>query len=176
MAVWQWTLYLVPKNEVIKLFQTVPKFVDEEWFYENKWYQNCKPSVYETAFNLMLPREYDLRASSEVLSWGVNNDNEIYMCFQGEEVTELSFRINAKQVNMSFITSLVDFASENNFLFWTLENNTFIEPTLDTFLERFRQSRAMLFVQNQEGFFSDKNYLEGLQRKNLKKLESDDLF
>jgi hypothetical protein len=176
MAVWQWTIYLVPKSEVVSLFQNVPEFMDEEWFYDVKWYQNCNPTVYEASFNLLLSRDYSEGASPDVKCWGTNNDNEISMCFEDGKLTDMDIRVNAGQVNMSFITSIVDFAFENNLLFWTLENNIFIEPVLNTFLERFRQSRAMLFAQNPEGFFADKKYLDGLQKKNLKKLESNDLF
>ena len=175
MAVWQSTLYLVPKLEVVSLFQTVPRLMVGEWFYEIKWYQNCEGAIYEKAFDLMLPRQYNPRASSDVLSWGTNNDNEIDMYFEDEKLTVLSVRINANQVNMNFISSIVDFASENDLLFWTLENNIFIEPVLETFLERFGLSRAMLFIRNPTIFFGDKKYLDVL-KENLNKLGFDDTF
>jgi hypothetical protein len=154
----------------------MPEFMDEGWFYDVKWYQNCEPTIYEAAFNFLLPRAYNEHGSPDVKNWGTNNDNEIGMCFEDGKLTDMDIRVNAGQVNMSFISSIVNFAFENDLLFWTLENNIFIEPVLDTFLERFRQSRAMLFVQNPEGFFADKKYLDGLQKENLKKLESDDLL
>jgi hypothetical protein len=176
MAVWQWTLYMIPRSDVVSLFQTVPEVMDEEWFYDIKRYQNCDPTIYEAAFNLILPRGYYAGASPVVKCWGTNNDNEIDMCFEDGNLTDMGVRVNASQVNMSFITSIVDFAFENNLLFWMLENNIFIEPVLDAFLERFRQSGAMLFAQNPEVFFADEKYLDELQKKNLKKLESEDLF
>ena len=74
---------------------------------------------------------------------------------------------------MTFISSIVDFASENDLLFWTLENNIFIEPVLEAFLERFGLSRAMLFIRNPTVFFGDKKYLD-VQKENLKKLGFDD--
>jgi hypothetical protein len=176
MAVWQWTLSMVLRSEVVSLFRAVPEFMDEEWFYDVKWYQKCEPTIYEAAFNHLLPRAYYEGASPDVKCWGTNNENEILMCFEDGELTDMDVRFDARQVDMSLITSIVDFAFENDLLFWTLENNVFIEPVLDAFLERFGQSRAMLFARNPEGFFADKKYLDGLQKENLKKLESDDLL
>lgn len=174
MAVWQSTLYLVPKLAVISLFRAVPSYMDKDWFQENKWHQSRETANYEKAFDLMLPRQYDPEASGDVLSWGTHSDNEIDMCIENEKLTVLSVQINANQVNMTFISSIVDFASENGLLFWTVENNTFIEPVLETFLEKFRLSRAILFSRNPAAYFGDKKYFDALQKETLENLESDD--
>lgn len=176
MAAWQSTLYLVPKTEVVSLFQTVPTFMDKEWFCEKKWHRNCDAAIYEKAFDLMLPRRSDPDAPSDVLSWGADHDNDIEICFEDGKPAALRVRINADQINTTFVSAIVDFASENDLLFWTLENNTFSEPVLEKFLERFRLSRALLFIKNPTAFFGDKKYFDAFQKEALKTLESDDNF
>jgi hypothetical protein len=175
MAVWQSTFYLVPKPEVIALFRTVPGFMDKEWFHEKKWYRNREAEIFEKAFDSMFPRRSGPKGSSNVLSWGAHHDNEIEMRVEDGKPTTLAARINADQVNMTFISSLVDFASDHDLLFWIETNGTFSRPVLDKFLESFRISRAMLFIRQPTVFFGDQKYHDAL-KNDLKKLQSDDAF
>lgn len=173
MAVWQWKLNLVSRENLLGRFPNIPLYIEEEWFYDIPC---CKTTFLEELkvfFNSLIERSFDPTVANNVLSWGENNKNEVDIVLEGDLISLLSIQINTRDVDNYFIESLVKFAKIKDFVFWELESGKIIEPELSIFLKELNNSRAMLFSQNPNQFFSDKKYLDKINKENIGKVDKD---
>lgn len=179
MAVWQWDLWLVPKSEVLNRFSTIPQYVDLDWFESIEWWNNVSAERLKNFFDTLLPRTSN-SLDPDVLTWGnddentillIVEENKIRLIIEDGKITDVSLRLDVRNLSQSFLDCLVDFAKQEDFLFFSLESNKFIKPEMSIFLENLQNSRAMLFATNPKQFFEDKNYLNKINKENRRKLE-----
>ena len=171
MALWQWDIWLVPQKKVINNFRTMPIYMDQDWFEAIDWWENISLSKLELFFDSLLFRDNDPRASKDVKSWGRNGENEIFIVTQEEKITDVSIRLNVEKLNIEFVKAIVEFAENNDFVFFTLESNNFFRANLKNFLDELNKSKAALFVKDPEQFFESKNYLKKINKENRRKLK-----
>ncbi len=170
MAVWQWDLWLVPKSEVLKRFSTIPQYVDLDWFESIEWWNKISAENLKSFFDTLLPRTFN-SLDKDILTWGTDDGNKVRLIIEDGKITDLFLRLDVRNLSQSLLDRIVDFTKQEDFLFFTLESNKFIEPEMPIFLENLQNSRAMLFTRNPKEFFEDKNYFNKINKENRRKLE-----
>lgn len=87
-----------------------------------------------------------------------------------KKITDVFIRIDARQVEDAFVKNLLDFAKRNDFLFFPLESNRFIDPERRSFISELKRSRAMLFAKAPDQFFNEKSYLDKINKSVRRRL------
>jgi hypothetical protein len=173
MAIWQWDVWIIPKTEVLKLFSTIPEFMDLDWFESVEWWNNVSKIKLKTTFESLLPN-YDTPWAKNTQSWGSDEGDRIELRIEDEKIIDVVIRVDLRELNVNFLHSLVKFSEFNDFLFYSFESNKFIEPDSQKLLGEIKKSRKITFLQNPENFFEDKTYLDKINKENLGKLEKED--
>lgn len=171
MALWQWDVWLVPKKKAAELFE-VPKYMDLELFESTDWWSSVSKQELETFFDKSLCR-YDTPWAKDTKSWGSDAGDRIELRVVDERVQDVVIRIDLRNLNLELLSSLVLFAQSKAFLFYALETEKFIEPSLSELIEDIRQSRKMKFVRDPKAFFKDETYLARIHEENLRRIEED---
>jgi hypothetical protein len=170
MAIWQWKIYLIPKQAILKHFSVTPSYIEEEWFYSINWGEGNFSDELQQYFDSVMERTYDSSASENVLSWEKYDENEVILVMEDKQVSMVGIQIDTTKIDIDFVESLVMFGKENDFLFWELESTKLIEPEITTFLNELKNSRAMSFTSKPNRFFEDKQYLERVNKENRRKV------
>lgn len=169
MAVWQWDLWLVPKKQLLQHFPATPRYVDLDWFESIDWWNSVSESELATFFNSVLP--YNEEKSTQISRrWGNDEQTCIRMMIEEKKITDVFIRIDARQVEDAFVKNLLDFAKRNDFLFFPLESNRFIDPERRSFISELKRSRAMLFAKAPDQFFNEKSYLDKINKSVRRRL------
>jgi|GEM_PF-6202216 len=164
MAVWQWDLWLVPRVKVFEYFPNIPEYVDLEWFESIDWWVDVSQAELRAFFNEVLPYQPE-QATPISERWGLPDETCIRLMIEEEKITDVSVRIDARNIETNFLRSLIDFAKTNGYIFFTLESNRFVEPEKKCFSDELNRSRAMRFVKNPLKFFEDKPYLDKINKE-----------
>jgi hypothetical protein len=170
MAIWQWDVWIVPRKELIKNFPVIPKYLELDWFESTEWWSAVNEDMLESFFDSLLPR-YDTPWAEHSQSWGNTDEDRLTLMIENGKITDVEIRIDLRKLNMRLLDSLIDFCKNNDFLFFTLDTNKFIEPDLRELLENINSSRKMSFVKDPKVFFEEKNYLDKLNKEARRKYE-----
>jgi hypothetical protein len=171
MAVWQWTVTIVPKTEVIDRFDLIPDFIDQDWFESIDWWVAIDEGVFVSFFNRILS-EMDAPWAKNTRIWGDDARTDCSLTVESGVVTFVWIRIDLRTLYHPLIESFIEFAQHHRFVFYSIETGRFIEPDLQQVHDAIKSSRPMAFVTNPNKFFSDKRYLESLDSEARKKADN----
>lgn len=169
MALWQWDVWIVPRKEVIRIHSVMPEYMDQDWFESEDWWRLVSESELATFFNSVLP-DYSTPWAKNTRSWGSDNGDRIELMVENGKITDVLIRVDLRNLNLDFLNSLVSFSKLHNFVFYSLESNRFIEPNLKELLGSIEKSRKIVFLKDPQKFFSDKKYLDAVDKENRRKL------
>jgi hypothetical protein len=170
MAIWQWDIWIVPREEVKKLFSDIPKYMDLDLFESINWWKFVSEKEMVDFFGGILP-VWDTPWTEFSQSWGSDNEDRITVAVENDIVADIVIRLDLRNLNMILINSLIKFCEKNKFIFFSPESKKFIECNLQDLLNEIKNSRKMVFVKNPEKFFEDTKYLEKIDKENRKKLK-----
>jgi hypothetical protein len=161
MAVWQYDLWIVPKSEVDNAFVCLPNFLELEEFESQKWWINSNlPKDYEKRLDSFLPK-YFMWWRKEDLGWGSEDGNRIEIAFENLTIDYIFVRIDARNIDDSFLVNLVEFAQMCNGYLFLMKEKKFMLPDVDVLKEKLCSSEARLFVTNPT------EYLEMKRKENI---------
>ena len=172
MAVWQWDVWIVPKQEVAEHFSSVPQYMQIDWFESINWWNFVSKSKLIDFFNNVLPNYYTPWAK-DTQSWGSDDGDRAELMIENDVITDVVIRVDLRNLNVDFLQSLINFCEKSEFLFFSLESGRFIEPDFDKLISEIKSSRKMIFVQDPKRFFEDKNYLNKINKENLRKIDEE---
>jgi hypothetical protein len=170
MAIWQWDVWIVPRDEVEKLIPVIPRHINLDWFESINWWKSVSEKEMVSFFDNILP-VWDTPWAEFSQSWGSDNGDRITLAVEDGVVADIVIRLDLRNLNMNLINSLIKFCEKNKFMFFPLESKRFIEPNMQDLLNEIRNSKKMVFIEKPEKFFEDKDYLDGVNEENLKKLQ-----
>lgn len=170
MAIWQWDVWIVPRQEIIKHLSVIPQYMDLDWFESINWWSAVSKSELVSFFNSILPH-YSTTWATHTQSWGSDNGDRIELEVENDKVIDVVIRVDLRHLNINLLNSLVTFSEKNNFLFFSLEFKKFSEPILQELLKEIKNSRKMVFLKEPEKFFNDNKYLDKINKENRRKLE-----
>jgi hypothetical protein len=172
MALWQWDIWLVPRQTVVERLSVVPSHMDLDWFESVEWWAGATARDIISFFNSILPVEDAPWAAKNTRTWGTDDGDEIMLVTDQGQIKDISIRIDLRRLDANFLNSLISFAKGKDFIFYTLESRRFVKPVLGDVLNEIRNSRKIRFLQDPAAFFEDKEYIEKVNRENRKKLKN----
>lgn len=173
MAIWQWDVWMVPRKEVEKRFDLIPDYLDLDWFESTQWWNTVSECELVAFFSSVLPI-YPMPWAEHTRGWGSDNGNRMMLAVEDGKIADVVIRFDLSDFNINFLNSLVNFAEGNDFLFFSLESQKFIESNLADLLKEIKKSRKIVFLQDPEKFFADKKYLDAINKQNRRKINSED--
>jgi hypothetical protein len=159
MAVWQFTLYLLPRSELRRLFRAMPEVLQRTEFESTEWWQQQQPPRdYEAILDSFLPRV--ARWSPMLKGWGRDDGDHVDVRVERDRVTEIWARVDVRTLDARFVEHLVRFATHCDCIFLAAEELRLLEPELGVVLNHIEGSRASRFVRSPEAYFNDRKRAE----------------
>ncbi|MBV6497450.1 MAG: hypothetical protein DYH05_08450 [Acidobacteria bacterium ACB1] len=172
MAVWQWGVWMVPRESILKRFERIPEYIDQDWFESVNWWAETDDEQIREFFDRILPRYYAPWAEYTEI-WGDIDSDDVSLHVRDSIVADISIRVDLRHLNVEFLKALVNFARERSFVFVSYEFGRFISPSLRQMLDEINNSKKMLFIKNPSEFFKQSRYLEEINKKNREKTKSE---
>jgi hypothetical protein len=190
MAIWQFSLIIIPRKGVIEKFGYIPdkfnSFVDNDGFkkyviptHENgvemdfsdcDWWHSTDIEPMEIISQVdkyVKRRKYYDEPDELYVSWKthvryvIDNDADLVFNKQTGKVLEWSFRADLRDESLTFLKQMVELSKLYDCLLLDRKGNI-IEPNMNAVANALKISNSFRFLQNPEQFFTD------LQDGNLK--------
>ncbi len=165
MAIWQFSLHLIPRGVLLAQLGGVPLRLDEEtWWSDTEWWGGHTLS--DDVVNLLdevLPRIED-HWSKNSRAWGGYDGDIVEVAYEEEggdgarTIEDFSVRFDLRQWNPALAETVCRIAAQGDCLLLT-SDLMLIEPRLELLVQEIQQSDAVRFVTDPRGFL-DK--LQGL--------------
>jgi hypothetical protein len=159
MAIWQWTICMVPKPAIINQFGEVPQQINLDSFEEVNWWKELSEKELVNFFSSILP-DYPQPWAQFCQSWGSDNEDRITLGIDKDVVEDIEVRVDLRDLNINLLRSLISYCQRNNFLFYTIDTGVFIEPDFDLLLQTILNSRKMGYIENPNKFIEDKEHFD----------------
>ena len=170
MAVYQFYLEVLPKEEILKKHNLIPSYIKvstETGYFESDselyWnevkcsYENIIPkidSIIDRANWGNDKTSFNWKRYSETL----DNDASIYLNESDFTIKVFSFRADLREENLEFLKNMMNLAIENEWMFMD-RNGLLINPNLEELTKSILKSNAYNFLENPHKF------LDNLEKK-----------
>lgn len=147
MAIWQYKLHLLPKQNLQKIFGSIPDSLREDIAEEPLWWKDViLPEAIEISLDALLSPA--ISWSDEIRMWGDEDSNHASICYDNAHKIEwIEFRVDArKKDNVYFIDQIYEFSKKYDCILMTFDHR--IISNKKTILEDFNNSTACLFLTN----------------------------
>jgi hypothetical protein len=154
MAIWQFTLHLIPAPKLVKHFRDIPAFMDPDtWESADMecWDAHGLPDACRAMLDEVLPRMEDHWCET-VSAWGSYDGHIVEVSQEGQTIEWFSVRINLRDANPRLLRAICQIGSTSDCYLLT-EDMRLIEPRIERLLEELQQSSAFRFVADPKGFF-----------------------
>lgn len=155
MAAWQFDFYLIPKINVLKIFNELPEVLDDYLPYDGK--RELKEiSEYPNYWNGYEINEeihdfFSLQLDA-IESW--DDEAKMYGESNGNKVEvwedDILCRIDAREVNMKLLYRILEFAKAKSWVVVLKENGKVLEPNIFSLANYFRMSFSFKFCKEPE--------------------------
>lgn len=154
MASWQFDIDLLPRPKVLELYSVLPKNIETKVYENTEWCDGFRlPDNFREILDNFLPR--NKAWLSDTLEWGTEEGHRVSIGVGADEVRWVSIRIDVRDLNMSLINYLVDFARRSDCLMLLTGNMKIISPSQSHLLAEIEASRAAKFVSNPKEYFGE---------------------
>ncbi len=152
MAIWQFSLYLVPNGSIKERFEQPPSMLSMEVAEDTPWWSGHQPQRgFEDSIAVILPEVHSWSKSMRI--WGVERSNSILIGYLTEERLEVEWvevRIDLSNFSKEFVREVCEWATELGCLAWT-KSHEVVRLDYEEVLETIKKSRAMKFMLDPEG-------------------------
>lgn len=125
MAIWQFKVLLIPESALREKFGAVPVSLTRELAEEFDWWKDRQPPrEYQAAIDVMLREAKSWSPLMRI--WGNERGDTAVVCYYEDEkslVEEIEFRIDVRQLSLSFVSSICAFARRLQCVLVTGENH-----------------------------------------------------
>src|SRR5436853_1607273 len=104
MAIWQFSVYLIPRPKLVEFFGDIPACVDRDLRYcadLESWGHQPLPKEWTALLGDVLPRMED-HWSETVTAWGGYDGNLVEVCQEDTAVEWFQVRIDLRDVDLRF--------------------------------------------------------------------------
>jgi len=152
MAIWQFSLYLIPKESMRRMFKDAPSKLSRDVAEDTPWWAGYQPKKgFEDAISQILPESPSWSKSMRI--WGVERGNSImvlYLTEEKNEVEEIEIRIDASNLLTDFVAGICRWATGLDCIART-KTYEVVRPVYFAVQEAIVNSRAMRFIEDPEG-------------------------
>jgi len=169
MAVWQWSIYPVPRVRMHE-FELSSEFRNVSYEFDSiVWWVDEPLDRYVRFFDERLVRDNRPYAKDQI-SWGNVDKNDVSIGIDGQMLEYMSIRIDAREP-AELLSITIDLANAYDLCIYDFSAETFISSDAAYIHNAFENSKAMQFSAEPAAFFNDSEYLDDINRKNKAKLE-----
>jgi hypothetical protein len=150
MAIWQYDLFLIPRNNLERLFGVIPQVIDR-----SLTEQITLITGNENNFDIshILPKTSSW--SNDIIAWG-DIAGDYFSILRCDNNFEIKIRIDVRSISLKFIRAIIKLSIKNNCVF-LLDDMSICEPVFETLIEKIRTSEASKFVDNPQIFLQNLN-------------------
>ncbi len=119
MAIWQYNLHIIPKEEILSYFEYVETITDND-LNEIEWWRYRKLNIkdFDIFKDKLIPKK---SWSSDIVLLGDEDSNCIIILMEFNKVAEISVRIDLRSDFRFFLQTICDFAEKHNCIFLNYE-------------------------------------------------------
>jgi hypothetical protein len=153
MAVWQFSMILVPREEVMAICPSLGGAVSEEAFESIQWWSSVQPPEDLPAkLALVLPECPHWSRSAR--QWGQEPGNTIAVWYEADRVRSIYARLDVREWEPILVEFLVDLAVEcdGRWLAGDAQHRYLVGPADEDLVRAVKESNAARFVRDPEGF------------------------
>lgn len=151
MALWQFSLHLIPKPKVLNVFKQIPTILPMDVFDSIEWWENLSlTDNHKSEITHILPKQISWSSNLEL--WGDADSNCIRISNYGGCIGSVFIRIDMREFDFNLLNKIVDLAKYFNCLILT-EEQQLLEPSIEFFLPAIEKSKAYSFVQDPHKYF-----------------------
>jgi hypothetical protein len=150
MALWQFTVHLVPRSAAQSVFGHIPTRLSMDRFNTVEWFQLCpiRPD-YRMVFDELLPRNESWSTNLEV--WGDDEGDNISVFSVAGIPCEVSIRFDVRQMDIRFLGKVIATAKHLDCLVFT-EAGALFDPSLEKLVAQINESEAKSFLKDPQQF------------------------
>jgi hypothetical protein len=149
MAIWQFSLYLIPNGSIKERFEQPPSKLSMEVAEDTPWWSGHQPQRdFEDAISAILPEAHSWSKSMRI--WGVERSDSILVSYRTEErieVEEIEVRIDASNLSGEFVLHVCKWIEMLDCLCRTKAYDVVL-PDVAGVQAAIANSRAMKFIEN----------------------------
>lgn len=149
MAIWQFSLYLIPNESIKRMFKDTPSKLSLDVAEDTSWWSGYQPHRgFENTIHTILPEMHSWSESLRI--WGDESANAIlvgYLTGEKREVEEIEIRIDVSNLSNEFVLRACRWAADLDCLGRTKAHEV-VRPEYFEVHETIMRSRAMRFVQD----------------------------
>lgn len=150
MAIWQYTLYLIPEQKLSEVFSNTPVQINSDVWNETDWWKDYALSAnFNQQISLFLPEGNSWNAQTKV--WGKTDETEISVHYENNKVDEVTIKLDLRSITSPLVEKICQTAQMCNCLMLT-ENLKIIRPDKRLLVESIKTSNGFSFVSNPEAY------------------------
>jgi hypothetical protein len=153
MAVWQFTLHLIPRLKLLECLGELPVCLDPDLCESTdmeSWDDHLLPDDCVTLLDEALPR-MEHHWCETVLAWGRYDENIVEVSCQDQHIEWLSVRLDLRHPDPRLPTLVCQISSRSDCYLLT-EDLRLIPPHVEPLLTELKQSNAFRFVADPQGW------------------------
>lgn len=141
MALWQYDVYLIPRQRIGELYSQVPERLDTEVYEQVDWWKGYRlQEDYQALLDHCLSRNKPWLPNC--LEWGEADTNRISVGLHGDDIDWLWVRIDVRSRYGELIACIVDLARRLDCLMLLKDGMIVMQPNEPELLMRLKSSRA----------------------------------
>lgn len=152
MSIWQFSLFLIPKESIKKRFRETPSKLTMDVAEDTPWWSGHQPSTgFEEAISQILPAAPSWSESIRI--WGIERSNSIlvvYLTEEKREVEEVEIRIDVSTLSTNFVARVCKWATNLDCVART-KTYEIVRPEYFAVEQAIASSRASRFIEDPEG-------------------------
>jgi hypothetical protein len=153
MAVWQFTLHLIPRPKVVECFGDIPTHLDPDLWEGmdlGSWDTHLLPEGHAALLDTVLPRMEEHWCGT-VTAWGSYDGNIVEVAREDHCIEWFLVRIDLREAHPRFLSVICEISSLSDCYLLT-EDRRLIPPQVDGLLVELKQSNAYLCVSDPQGW------------------------
>ena len=156
MAVWQFTVVLIPKSWAVENEYNSLSLYGEDGYATDLTWKFIQPSMnLEGILSEILPPGKSWH--DDMKHWGKSAENDIKVWYDEKRISEISIRLDLRQSPNPVVQKVIFAAQQLGCSLFLPEHRDIIDPELDNFKLSIEKSRAWRCLNDPERFFDEIN-------------------
>lgn len=155
MAIWQFDLFLIPKQRLAQL-ECVGSLSEDVYQQNEGWDDSISSERVARHIDAMLERGQSWLQGQ--LTWGTEDGYRIDLLLAGDVISELMIRLDMRSINQRILQEVIELANFVDAMFCT-DDGTLIEAEMETLIEVIARSDAARYVAAPQEFIERLNEL-----------------
>lgn len=142
MAIWQYDIYAVPRDELVSALGTPPKLLSEAQYAQAKFWQSRQPYIGFDAEFSSWRAELPSWSPGKIRLWGAEDSNRIDVGYRSGNVRSIKFRVEIRSLSAYFVELIAAFSRKANCVLLSGHTGALIEPDRQTIMTHIIRSQG----------------------------------